>query len=365
MSDPKGKAAKKLYAQLAGEAYRRADAKDVDPFVVVKEYGKANSVVFESPDSIVLSIRGTNMKNPEDLATDAAVLAGALNLSRRYREIKSRLKTLIKKYPGKKILLTGHSLGGTIAINLLADYPKKIHEIHIYNPFSTTNTAISGVTNTVLAKFGSSAAKMIKRKTHIYHVPGDVLSFMSRFSSGNYHDQHSSSLNPIERHSISEFKQKSAEPAAAEPEPVVAPEPAVVPENVGGDMNDFDQLHTINLGDYIPQDFNDYISNVMKPHLSKLNVEMNKAAKPRRPIVMATKPDIPEIDNGNSHERNVHLAMMYSRMKVNEMRNIIKSRHLNIPKTIPKANLILLLVETHETDPKKNKLESDYVIPKV
>jgi hypothetical protein len=194
------------YAKLASSAYEKANSpNNIDGYICDRSFGQANSSVYYNEDlkEVVLSIRGTDKTNPEDLVNDANILVGSIPKTRRFNELRQRLAQIISKYKDYKVVLVGHSLGGRLSQELLLKYPNYIDSAHVFNSGSSLDVAVKGL----FCKFReTNECRIMKQKLHIYSVPGDLLSFLSRYlPSKTLTTETNSSLNPIEQHTMANF----------------------------------------------------------------------------------------------------------------------------------------------------------------
>ena len=63
----------------------------------------------------VVAIRGTDPTSGKDLIDDVGIASGTLKLTPRYRVAKKWVKSAIKKYGKKNVVVVGHSLGGALS----------------------------------------------------------------------------------------------------------------------------------------------------------------------------------------------------------------------------------------------------------
>ena len=194
------------YAKLASSAYEKSNSPDdIDGYICDRSYGQANSSVYYNQDlkEVVLAIRGTKASNPEDLVNDANILVGNITKTKRFVELSQRLGQIIKQYVGYKVVVCGHSLGARLSQELLLKYPNYIDSAHIFNSGSSFDVAIKGL---YLRLKKSTEYKIMRQKLHIYSVPGDPLSFLSRFlPNKTLTTETNTSLNPIDQHTMTNF----------------------------------------------------------------------------------------------------------------------------------------------------------------
>ena len=115
------------------------------------------SMVLYDTTDVYISIRGSNDLS-DFLISDVGVIVGRLNKTPRYRKEGNKLRNVKYKYSNKKINVTGHSLGGTLALNLVYNYPLLIDRCVVFNPgFS-------------YADLKNSLSKMLQSKQHLINL---------------------------------------------------------------------------------------------------------------------------------------------------------------------------------------------------
>jgi len=100
--------------------------KELSTYSQTKDYridpklSNKNAVVLKNGNQVVISYRGTDLKNPSDILADAEILLGRdkikIFLNDRFDEANSLFNKVKKEYPESEITLTGHSLGSAEAI---------------------------------------------------------------------------------------------------------------------------------------------------------------------------------------------------------------------------------------------------------
>ncbi len=150
-----------------------------------KEFSDKHTAVFVHPVTrrVIVAARGTELKKGlgdaiDDLATDALLVTGNLTRSARFRKLDEKLKSLRERYREHKIELTGHSLGGALAVEL-----GKVHQdvdVHAFNAGTGPLDMRSS-----LEKFMTERnyKESNKRNIHRYHVQTDALSLGNAFET--------------------------------------------------------------------------------------------------------------------------------------------------------------------------------------
>ena len=147
------------------------------PYRFDEEHSDTNSVtIIKSDGSAVISYRGTDFSNPSDLLADFQILSGVhsnpwmqqMNAMNRFEEANSKFLKVKERYGEPK--LTGHSLGGTQALNVAR---KNNGNAIIFNPGSSP-----------LAEPFHYLLNNDKPQT-IYTTGDDLISYSSLFGNDN------------------------------------------------------------------------------------------------------------------------------------------------------------------------------------
>lgn len=183
---------REFYAVLAGSTYNPDKSKRdelIDKFYpdrkvdVIPEFSNDRLTTFQDANGkVFVSVAGTDFQNKrnrrdDDIQTNVFLSAGLLVGTNRYKQDSNDLRQVIDKYGKENVSITGHSLGGSLAIELGEAYDIPAYA---YNPGGTPKT---------FNIFGSP-----RKETNIYYSkPGkkglDFLSLTTLFSKkrGNVH----------------------------------------------------------------------------------------------------------------------------------------------------------------------------------
>lgn len=96
-------------------SYSKNKSKSMKGYNLDGKLSNNNQQVYYNPTNkkLLYSISGTH--NLSDIGTDAYLAAGKLKNTNRYKEADKTLKQAKQKYNVDKAIITGHSLGGSIA----------------------------------------------------------------------------------------------------------------------------------------------------------------------------------------------------------------------------------------------------------
>jgi len=149
-------------AQKELQSYSQTKDFKIDP-----KLSNKNAVVLEKGNQVVISYRGTDLKNPSDILADAEILLGRdkikLFLNDRFDEANSLYNKVKAEYPESDITLTGHSLGSAEAI-------------YVGTKNNTKSVSFNEGTSPLDALFSHFGSKEADKKQIVYITAKDIIS---------------------------------------------------------------------------------------------------------------------------------------------------------------------------------------------
>lgn len=128
---------------------------------------KKNSVFYDQATGhVVISYRGTNPTDAEDLRDDFAIAIGTESHTSRFKKAEKLYQQAAAKYGKENITITGHSLGGEIAMTVAERHDV---EAHVFSP-------------------GMSVAKVFQshkgnaNRTYMYYTRNDPVPMLAPYS---------------------------------------------------------------------------------------------------------------------------------------------------------------------------------------
>ena len=166
------------YADMARLAYK--------PAPTVTQYGQwqmqpldHRTRLFVSPGEVVIAFRGTVPSDPSDLLADAALLNGTEHTAPVFRKAVKQVESALIAFPGRKLTLTGHSLGGGVALYAFAKHWKRVSDVYAYNPGMGKSAIFQGLKDLLWCKIArTSKCKKYKRAIHIFRTKWDPISIL-------------------------------------------------------------------------------------------------------------------------------------------------------------------------------------------
>lgn len=174
------------YAIFAKDSYNTDIANKPSPapgYQIDRELSNNNVSIYVNSKKreVVMAVRGTDFSNRKDLKQDILVIANILNFSTRLANMKRKLKAIESKYPNYGIVLSSHSLGGSINQELVMSIkPKRLKASYSYNPGTSPLMIKTILADQLSCLVYPKWCKNIKRRNFIFVVQTDPISTVSQ-----------------------------------------------------------------------------------------------------------------------------------------------------------------------------------------
>jgi hypothetical protein len=105
--------------KITKASYKTDRAENIDGYIYDKDLSNNNTAVYHNDNNVIIGFRGT--VNIDDLITDVSVIKGTAD-DIRFKQAVETYNKVKNKYPNLRIMATGHSLGGSLALYLNSLY---------------------------------------------------------------------------------------------------------------------------------------------------------------------------------------------------------------------------------------------------
>jgi len=124
-------------------------------------------------NNVHINYTGTNVNNPRDLLSDAALATGVQRANEDFKLRRKQTRDIMRQYgDDKDYSLGGHSLGGSHALNNMSQSKSirdRVKSVHVFNPGYTLPFHNS-------IKVDKETKKQLDKKVNVHRVKGDVVS---------------------------------------------------------------------------------------------------------------------------------------------------------------------------------------------
>ena len=201
-----GQKGKGIEADLAQEAYKPEPRKNIDGYVLDESLSNKKTKVYHNPDTkkTIVSHKGTDPKDKNDLKNDLLLSVGMLDKSKRFKNAVDISKKASEKYADSELQSVGHSLGSKVASEVGKKMSVKNSKVTGFNEGSNPLVHIpKGIYDKAKCslKPDSNECKKLANQTK-YHNVGDPISIGSIVHVGKTKIQTPKSINA---HSISNY----------------------------------------------------------------------------------------------------------------------------------------------------------------
>jgi len=128
-------------------------------------------------NNVHINYTGTNVNNPRDLLSDAALAIGVQRSNEDFKSRRKQTRDIMRQYDNKlegkaEYSLSGHSMGGSHALNNMSQSKSirdRVKSVHVFNPGFTLPFHNS-------IKVDKETKKQLDKKVNIHRVKSDVVS---------------------------------------------------------------------------------------------------------------------------------------------------------------------------------------------
>ena len=125
-------------------------------------------------NNVHINYTGTNVNSPRDIISDAALGVGVQRINPQFKERRQKTRNIMRQYgDDTNFSMSGHSLGGSIALNTLSQ-SKSIRDrtkvAHVFNAGYTKAFHES------IKPSDNKVKKELDKKVNIHRVKGDIVS---------------------------------------------------------------------------------------------------------------------------------------------------------------------------------------------
>ena len=124
-------------------------------------------------NNVHINYTGTNVNNPRDLLSDAALAVGVQRSNEDFTNRRRKTRDIMRQYgDDKDYSLGGHSLGGSHALNNMSQSKSirdRVKSVHVFNPGYTKPFHES-------LKVDKATKRELDKKINVHRVKGDVVS---------------------------------------------------------------------------------------------------------------------------------------------------------------------------------------------
>ena len=196
----KKKGTKKISKKLEGTGYEL-------------EKLKRGVAVYRNKDTgeSVLNVKGTDVKNKRDILSDIRLGLGLSSHDKQFKSRTKQIKDHMKNESPESVIVTGHSLGGSIVTSAMAksksvrDNVKKVHNF---------NTGFTKEFNKEISQgLKKEDKKILKDKLVHHHIENDVIStaLTGKGTVGRVKKYKSEDASPLAKHSLENWTKEEGE----------------------------------------------------------------------------------------------------------------------------------------------------------
>ena len=160
---PNKQRANKMAKRKLGRIGYELDERNTDADVLTAKKG----------NNVHINYSGTNIRNPRDIISDAALASGVQRINPQFKERRQKTRNIMRQYgDDNSYSLGGHSLGGSIAMNTVGQSKSirdRVKKVDVFNPGYTLPFHQS-------IKVDKPVKKELDKKVTVHRTKGDLVS---------------------------------------------------------------------------------------------------------------------------------------------------------------------------------------------
>jgi len=161
---PNKEKADKMATRKLGRLGYELDSVNTDKDVLTAKKG----------NNVHINYTGTNINSPRDILSDVALGVGVQKANPQFTSRRRKTRDIMRQYgDDKDYSLSGHSLGGSIALNTMEQSKSirdRVKEVHVFNPGYT------GLFHGSIKPKDKKVKRELDKKVNIHRVKGDIVS---------------------------------------------------------------------------------------------------------------------------------------------------------------------------------------------
>ena len=123
----------KLYSNLCYYSYKQEKPKKYKNYKLDENYNTKYYQCYYNKKNCIIVFRGTKL-DKRDFLMDYNIAINDMKKNKYFEKSLTISKEIIEKHNKKKIILTGHSLGGSISLFVMHSLKHKIYKTYVFNP---------------------------------------------------------------------------------------------------------------------------------------------------------------------------------------------------------------------------------------
>ena len=125
-------------------------------------------------NNVHINYTGTNVNSPRDILSDVALAVGVQKANPQFIARRRKTREIMRQYgDDKEYTMSGHSLGGSIALNTMEQSKSirdRVKQVHVFNPGYT------GIFHGSIKPSDKKVKRELDSKVNIHRVKGDIVS---------------------------------------------------------------------------------------------------------------------------------------------------------------------------------------------